>query len=394
MRKLCLENGLSPSIIRSLYEYGKKRKAEVGEENVFDFSIGNASSPTPDCVNEKLIELLKDAATNRVHLYTSNAGDTQVRKAIADYLNKTYGADTDGSLIFMSCGAAASLSVTINALINPGDEVIIFAPHFPDYRVFSEFAGATVKVVKPDYQTFQPDFADFLDKLSPKTRLVIIDSPNNPSGVMYTKETIERLASILSEKETAYDHPIYLLSDEPYRELIYDGQPYPFPLNFYDDSIVAYSFSKSWSLPGERIGYIVANKKCLDANNVFAAINGSARSLGYVCAPSLFQKMIPSCLGVTADLSLYKRNRDLLYRSLTELGYEAIYPQGAFYMLLKCLEEDSLVFSEKAKSLDLLLVPTDAFGLKGYVRISYCVDTDVIERSLPAFKRLKEMYGR
>ena len=211
---------------------------------------------------------------------------------------------------------------------------------------------------------------------------------------MYTKETIERLASILSEKETVYEHPIYLLSDEPYRELIYDGQPYPFPLNFYDDSIVAYSFSKSWSLPGERIGYIVVNKKCFDANNVFAAINGSARSLGYVCAPSLFQKMIPSCLGVTADLSIYKRNRDLLYRSLTELGYEAIYPQGAFYMLVKCLEEDSLVFSEKAKSLDLLLVPTDAFGLKGYVRISYCVDTDVIGRSLPAFKRLKEMYGR
>ena len=393
MRKQSLDFGLAPSAIRALFEYGRRRKAEVGEEKVYDFSIGNPCSPTPTIVNETLVRLLNDPQADNYHKYTSGAGDEKVRASIAKYLNKTYNADLDGSLIYLTCGAAAGLTIALNALINKGDEVILFVPYFQEYRVFVEFAGGIVKTVKPNFQTFEPDLEEFSKAINEKTTMVIINSPNNPSGVIYKEETLIAMASILKEKEKEFGHPIYLLSDEPYREIIHEDTPYPFPLNHYEDSIQAYSFSKCLSIPGERIGYLVVNKKLKDAKNAFAAICGAGRALGYVCAPSLFQRMIPECLGVTADTSLYRRNRDLLYNGLVKMGYEPVYPQGAFYLLLKSLEEDSYAFSEKAKSLDLLLVPCDPFGLQGYVRIAYCVETRVIENSLPVFKRLKELYG-
>ena len=392
MRKESLEFGLEPSVIRSIFEYGKRRKAEIGEGNVFDFSLGNPSIPCPSILTETLSRLIATLPPESLHGYTSGPGDMETRIAISDYLNYAYSAKTKGSLIYMTCGAAASLTIAINALVSKAEEVIVFAPFFTEYRVFIEFAGAKMKVVKPDYSTFEPDLEDFSKAISPKTRMVIINSPNNPSGVLYGKKTIEAIASILREKQEEFGHPIYLLSDEPYRELIYDGTKYPFLTNFYENSLVGYSFSKSLSLPGERIGYLLVNPKCEGAENVFAAICGAGRALGFVCAPALFQKAIPSCLGITSDINLYRRNRDFLYNSLIDLGYEAVYPAGAFYLFLKALEEDSMAFAEKAKSLDILLVPCDLFGAKGYVRIAYCVSLDIIKRSLPAFETLKRMY--
>ena len=393
MRKASLDLGLAPSAIRSLFEYGKKQKELLGEDKVFDFSIGNPSTPAPEVAKNTLIQLLENTPPEQLHGYTSAPGDLDVRNAIAHYLNKTYGTKTKGELIYLTCGAAASLCIALNALLNEGDEAILFAPHFPEYKVFVEAAQGKAVVVSPDHSTFEPDFADFSAKSSPKTTVVIIDSPNNPSGIVYSEKTIQRIAGILQQKQQEYGHPIYLLSDEPYRELIYDDIPYPFITNYYDNAIVAYSLSKSLSLPGERIGYLLVNPSCADAKNVFAAICGSGRSLGYVCAPALFQYMIPSCLGQTSDIEVYKSNRDFLYNSLVALGYEPIYPTGAFYMLVKALEEDANAFSEKAKKLNLLLPPSDSFGIKGYVRLSYCVSKKTIEASLPAFKKLKESYG-
>ena len=392
MRKESLDYGLEPSVIRALFEYGKKRKTEVGEKNVYDFSLGNPSIPCPRILTDTLARLITTLPPESLHGYTSGPGEVETRNAIADYLNYAYSAKTSGSLIYMTCGAAASLTIAINALVEKEEEVIVFAPFFAEYRVFIQFAGAKVVAVKPHFSTFEPDLEDFLKKITPKTRMVIINSPNNPSGVLYSEETIKKLAEILKRKQEEFGHPIYLLSDEPYRELIYDRIKYPFLTNYYENTLVGYSFSKSLSLPGERIGYLLVNPKCEEAEKVFAAICGAGRALGFVCAPALFQKAIPSCLGLTSDINLYKRNRDFLYNSLIEMGYEAVYPAGAFYLLLKCLEEDSLAFSEKAKSLDLLLVPCDPFGVKGYVRIAYCVEFDTIKRSLPAFKALKKLY--
>ena len=388
------ELGNKPSVIRDLFEFGKKRKQEIGEENVYDFSIGNPSVPPPKCVTDALVDLLKNTEPTALHGYTSAVGDRNVRVAISEYLNKTYNTKTSGDLIYLTVGAAASLTTSFNALLNAGEEVVVFAPFFPEYRVFIEKAGGVVKVVNPIEPTFLPDFEDFEKAITPKTKAVLINSPNNPTGVVLKTEDIEKIAEILNKKQQEFGNEIYLISDEPYRELLYADIEYPFVTNFYDNSIVCYSFSKSISLPGERIGYILVNPKCKDAKDVYAAVCGAGRTLGYVCAPALFQYVIPHCLGKTSDLCVYKTNRDKIYQALTDMGYEVVKPDGAFYLFVKALEKDANAFSEVAKKFELLLVPSDSFGYGGYVRISYCVSTKQIEASIPAFKRLIEYYKK
>ena len=385
--------GATGSAIRELFEFGKKRKEIVGEENVFDYSLGNPSIPCPDIVNETLIDLIKNKEATSLHGYTSGPGDMKVREAIANYLNKTYGTDAKGSLIYMTCGAAASLTVTFNALIaSDSDEVIVFAPFFPEYKVFIEKANGIVRIVKSRSEDLKIDFEKFEEAINENTKAVLINSPNNPSGVVYNEEDIKNLSAILYKKEKEYNHPIFLISDEPYRELIYNMDKVPFVTNYYNDAIVCYSFSKSLSLPGERIGYILVSSKCDDCVNVYKAICGSGRSLGFVCAPALFQYMIPNVLGFTSNIDEYKKNKELLYNALCEIGYEAIYPDGAFYMFVKSLEESANNFSERAKKYELLIVPSDSFGFPGYVRLSYCVSFDMIKRSIPAFKALFDEY--
>lgn len=383
--------GKQSSAIRELFEYGKIRKKEIGEDNVFDFSIGNPNVKTPDFVNEKLIEIIKNTDPVSLHGYTSASGNMKTRDAIAEYLNKTYGCNEQGKYIYLTLGAAASLSIAFNALLNEGDEVIVFTPFWPEYKVLAENAKGKMVFVNSD-DKFYPDFNDFENKITNKTKIVIINSPNNPTGVIYDEKVIKKIASIMNAKQKEYGHNIYLLSDEPYRELVYNNQKYPFVTNYYDNSLVAYSFSKSLSLPGERVGYLLVSSKMNNKDDVFACVCGSGRSLGFVCASSLFQELIPHVLGITSDLSVYKENRELLYNSLVSLGYEVIYPSGAFYMFVKALEEDDEAFSNVAKQEELLLVPSASFGIKGYVRISYCVSNKTIKDSLPAFKRLMDRY--
>ena len=386
-----LEIGYSQSTIRDLYTYGLQRKAEIGEDKVFDFSIGNPSIPAPNIVNETLVKLLTEEDSVKIHGYTVSAGERSVRDAIASYLNKTYSTKLNGKYIFLTCGAAASLAIVIKALITPGEEVIVFAPHFPEYRTYTEAMGGVLVPVLPD-KDFLPDFDDLEKKITNKTKIVLYDSPNNPTGAFYDENTIKKLASILSKKEKEYGHPIYLVSDEPYRELLYKDEKYPFVTNYYDNSLVCYSFSKCLSLPGERIGYIVVNPKCEDVSDVYAVICGAASMLGYICAPALFQHLIPYVLGYTSNLDEYKKNQELLYNSLKEIGYEVVKPTGAFYLFVKALEEDAEKFSEEAKKFELLLVPSDPFDYKGYVRIAYCVSYQQIVNSLPAFKKLYNYY--
>lgn len=384
--------GATGSAIRELFEYGKRRKLEIGEDNVFDFSLGNPSVPSPDIVQKTLIDLIENVDATKLHGYTSASGDAFVKEAIAKYLNEKYQAKVDSNLIYMTCGAAASLTITLKALCNKDEEVIVFAPFFPEYKVFIENALGKVVVVGYQEETFLPDFDDFINKINQKTKCVIINSPNNPSGVVYNQKTIEKLTEILKEKELEFNHQIYLVSDEPYRELVYGDIVVPFITKYYDDSIICYSFSKSLSLPGERIGYILVSSSCNDTKGVFASICGAGRSLGFVCAPALFQMMVPKCLGYTSDIKIYEENRNLLYQELTSYGYDVVKPDGAFYMFVKALGNDALKFSELAKKYELLLVPSDSFGCSGYVRISYCVSKKQVINSLPAFKKLINDY--
>jgi len=381
------------SVIRELFEYGKKRKAEIGEDKVFDFSLGNPSVPAPDCVNETIKELLDTQSPLDLHGYTSAQGDAGVRKAIADYLNENHGSAFTADSIYMTVGAAASLTISLNALCNEGDEVIAFAPFFPEYRVFTEGAGATFKALPPT-EDFQIDPAALSAAINKNTKAVILNSPNNPSGVVITEAGVKALTDVLKEKSAEYGKPIYLITDEPYRELVYGDVFVPFLTNYYDNTLVCYSFSKSLSIPGERIGYIAVNPKMGNAGDVYAAVCGAGRALGYVCAPSIFQRVAAACLGQTADVSVYKHNRDLIYGALCEYGYTCVKPDGAFYLFVKAMEEDASAFCEKAKAKELLLVPADSFGCPGYVRISYCVSTKQIEDSLPAFKALAEEYNK
>lgn len=383
------------SVIRELFEYGKKRIAEIGAENVYDFSLGNPNVPAPEKVNETIRMLLEQKDDVNLHGYTSAQGDANTRAAIAADLNQRYGTNFRADQFYMTCGAAASLKIIITALHTQGDEMIAVTPFFPEYRVFVETAGAKFVVVPSDPDTFQLDFDRLEQAITERTGMMIINSPNNPCGVVYPEEAIQKLAALLEKKEKEYGHPIYLVSDEPYRELVYDAETIvPFLTKYYRDTIICYSYSKSLSMPGERIGYILVPDEAADAADVYAAVCGAGRALGYVCAPSLSQHVIEQCTGLVSDLSVYRENRDLLYNELTKFGYTCVYPDGAFYLFVKSLEEDAGAFCEKAKKYDLLLVPADSFGTPGYARIAYCVKNSMIRRALPAFRRLaEEEYG-
>ena len=384
--------GRHSSVIRDIFEYGNQRRAQVGPENVFDFSLGNPSVPAPQVVTDTLQQLIAQTPAEALHAYTSAPGDFGVRSAIAQYVQDTFHFSARADHIYMTVGAAASLAITLTALAEEGDQVIAFAPFFPEYRVFVEKTGAEFVTVPSAEGTFQIDPQALADAINAHTKAVIVNSPNNPTGVVLTRESIQALCTVLEEKSAEYGHPIYLISDEPYRELVYGDTEVPYIPCFYKNTIVCYSFSKSLSLPGERIGYILVSPTAEGADMVYDAVCGAGRALGYVCAPSLFQMLVKACLGQTADLSIYDENRKLLYSALTEYGFEAVYPDGAFYLFLKSPEPDANAFCEKAKALDLLLVPADSFGCPGYARIAYCVTTDQIRRSLPAFKKLADLY--
>lgn len=393
MNEKMLKLGNNRSIIRELFEFSKQRKAELGDDKVFDFSLGNPSVPPADCVNETLIDLLKNEDPCYVHGYTSAPGDIEVRNAIANDLNSRYGTSYDASMIYMTCGAAASLCITIRALIEkPTDEILAVAPFFPEYRVFAEAAGATFKVVPADLKSFEINFDELVKIINPNTKGIIINSPNNPSGVVYSKNSLIKLAELLSEKQKEYNHPIYIICDEPYREIAYDNIEVPHIPSLYNNTIICYSYSKSLSLPGERIGYILTPNTLEDYKNIYAACLGAGRAYGYVCAPSIFQKLIAKCANQTSNMSAYAENRDILYNGLTKIGFECVYPQGAFYLFVKSPEKDSMSFMEKAKKYNLIIVPSNSFGVDGYVRLSYCVSKDTIVNSLPAFAELMKEY--
>lgn len=380
------------SVIREMFEYGNKRAAEIGRENVFDFSLGNPSVPAPAIVDKTIKKLIAEEDSVKLHGYTSAPGDMGIRNTVADWLNDTYGTTFSGNNIYFTTGAAAALTITFKAIAEKDDEIIVFAPFFPEYKVFIENSGANMKIVKCRESDLQIDFDAFKTALNNNTKAVVINSPCNPSGVVFSEETIKELTNILKEAEAKFGHPIFLISDEPYRELVYDNIEVPFIPNYYDNTIVCYSFSKSLSLPGERIGYILISDKSFNPSLIFDAVAGAGRALGYVCASSLFQRVIPYCLGKTADIEVYKKNRDILCEALKENGFEIARPDGAFYLFVKALEKDANKFCENAKKFELLLVPSDSFGYEGYVRISYCVSTEQIINSLPAFKKLADGY--
>lgn len=386
-----LQLGTARSVIRELFEYGRQRAAEVGAENVFDFSLGNPSVPAPAEVNDTAIRLLREQA-DTIHCYTSAPGDPAARQRIADSLNRRFGEQYTADELYLTVGAAASLCCVLGGLTCPGDEYILFAPYFPEYRVFIEGVKGKIKVIPPEPEHFQIDFSAFEQAVTCRTKGVIINSPNNPSGVVYSRETLERLAAILTEKSRAYGHPIYLISDEPYREIVFSGFQVPWIPQLYPDTIVCYSFSKSLSLPGERLGYVLVPASVTDSREVYAAVAGAGRSLGYVNAPSLFQQVTSLCCDLTSDLAVYERNAKLLVPALREMGYHCVEPGGAFYLFPRSLEPDDMAFSERAKQFDLLLVPGSGFGAPGHVRIAYCVQTDMIQRALPKFKALADSY--
>ena len=388
----CYELGSKSSVIREIFSYGLKRKAEIGEDKVYDFSLGNPSIPAPESVKKAILELM-ELPPEKVHAYSPAPGDPKVRTAIADSLNRRFGESFRMENIFMTCGAAASLNICLKALLNAGEEVITFAPFFPEYRVWVEGVGATLNVIPAKLPDFQIDAAAFGQAITPKTKVVIVNTPNNPSGVVYSEKTIKNLCTILKKKSEEYGAPIYLITDEPYREIVYDDIKVPYLTKYYDDTLVCYSYSKSLSLPGERIGYIVIPDRIADHEHVAPAIAGAARVLGFVCAPSLFQQVVAKCVDDTGDISPYKKNRDILVDGLKRIGYTCVKPQGAFYLFMKALEEDAYAFCERAKKFDLLLVPSDDFGCPGYVRISYCVPTEQIQRALPKFRALAREYG-
>ena len=387
--------GAQASVIRDLFSYGQQQAAVVGRENVFDFSIGNPTVPAPACVREAIEEIVAMRESADVHGYTAAAGDGAVRQGLADYMNKTYGAGVAADNFYMTCGAAASLTITLKALVEgPDDEIIVVAPFFPEYTVFIHNAGAKEVVLPPDTDHFQISLEELKNAITPNTRALIVNSPNNPSGTVYSSETYKALAAVLKEKSAEIGRTIYLISDEPYREIIYDGLPILYVPSYYENTIICYSYSKSLSLPGERIGYILVPSCAADAKAIYTAVCGAGRSMGFVCAPHLFQDVVLKCLGQLSDVDVYDANRRLLYGSLKEMGYDCVYPSGAFYLFVKSPEPDANAFSEKAKALNLLIVPADTFGCPGYVRISYCVDPDMIRRALPAFQKLIETYRK
>ena len=384
--------GTKKSTIRTIFEFGQKRAAEVGAENVFDFSLGNPNVPAPDFIRDAAVDILMHGDPTEVHGYTIAPGKPTVREALAADLKHRFGMEVTGKNLFMTAGAAASVTITFKALTEPGDEFVTFAPFFPEYRVFVEACGGKLVVVPAKTDDFQIDLTALERALTPQTKAVIVNSPNNPSGAVYSETTIRRLAELLRVKEQEYGHPIFIVADEPYREIVYDGACVPCIPLFYDNTIVCYSYSKSFSLPGERIGYIVVPDTGADFARIYGAIAGAARVLTHVNAPSLWQLVVARCAGKAADLSTYAKNAALLYDGLTALGFSCVRPQGAFYLFPQALEPDDAAFCRRAQEYDLLLVPGRDFGCPGYFRAAYCVRTKMIEKSLPRFEELAKSY--
>ena len=384
------ERGNAPSAIRELFAYGMERKAQIGEDKVFDFSIGNPSVPAPDSVAETIRELA-DMAPAQLHAYSAAQGLESTRAAIAENLNKRFGTHYTADNLYLTMGAAACLSACFTALIKPGDEIIVIAPYFPEYRIWIEFAGGVCVEVPAREDNFQIDLDALEQAITEKTKAVVINTPNNPVGTVYTRETLEGLADVLVQAEQRFGHDIYLISDEPYRELTY-GVEVPWVPAIYPNTLVCYSWSKSLSLPGDRIGYVLVPNEVHDSREVYLAVCGAGRSLCYICAPVFFQRVIERCVDEPTNVEAYAVNREILTHALDELGYEYIEPDGAFYLWIKALEPDAQAFSNKAKEHELLLVPSDSFGVDGWVRAGYCIDKSTIEHSIPAFAALKADY--
>ncbi len=382
--------GDEPSVIRELFAYGLARKAEIGAENVFDYSIGNPSVPAPALVRDTLEELIAGDPV-ALHAYSPAAGLPEVRQAIAYSITQRYDFPATAAHVYMTAGAAAALAASIAAVTHPGDEVVVVAPYFPEYRTWIEAAGCTVVEVPASVPSFQPDVEALAAAIGPKTSAVIINSPNNPVGAVYTRESLEALAAMLRAKEEELGRPLYLISDEPYREITY-GAEVPWVPALYARTIVCYSYSKALSLPGERIGWVYVSDTAPDGDELSVAIAGAGRALGYVCAPVLLQRVAARCVNEPSDVAAYAENRRILTEGLASLGYEYVEPDGAFYLWVRALEPDANAFSERAKECELLIVPSDSFGVPGWVRLSYCIARDTIERSMPAFAALKESY--
>ena len=380
------------SVIRETFMYGRQRAAQIGAENVFDYSLGNPSVPCPPQLTQAMTGLLASADPVELHGYCPSQGDPAFRRAVAAQLERQFGLPYTPEHIFPTTGAAGAIAHAVRAISTPGEQVLTFAPYFPEYGPYVAGTGAELAVVPPQMPDFQPNLEALEQMLCPRTACVLINTPNNPSGVVYSRQTLEKLSAVLTAKSQEYGHPIYLISDEPYREIVFQGFEVPWVPHIYKDTIVCYSFSKSLSLPGERLGYVLVPGEITDAQEVYAAVAGAGRSLGYVNAPSLFQQVTSLCCDMTADLAVYERNCKLLVTALREMGYHVAEPGGAFYLFPRSLEPDDVAFSQRAKDFDLLLVPGSGFGAPGHVRIAYCVQTERIERALPKFKALADSY--
>ncbi len=378
------------SVIRQLSEFATARGAEIGYENVFDYSLGNPSVPVPQEFTDRMIHMLATKESGELHGYSPSPGITSVREAVAASLKERFGIPYEAKHIFMASGAAGALAHAFRLVTEPGDEIITFAPFFPEYNPYVNLTGAVLKIVPPNTETFQINFEAFEELLSEKTMAVLINTPNNPSGIVYSKETIGRLAETLRRKQEEYGHDIFIISDEPYREIVFDGVEAPCVSAYYDNSIMCYSFSKSLSLPGERIGYVAVNPKCTDADLMVPMCTQISRGTGHNCPPSIIQLAVAQVLDKTSDLSVYETNMNLIYNCLMELGFTCVKPGGTFYIFPKALEEDAKVFCEKALKYDLVLVPGDSFGAPGYFRMAYCIDTEKVKRSLVALKNFVE----
>ena len=380
------------SVIREMFEEGKRLAVKYGKENVYDFSLGNPSVPAPKKVNESIKEILDKEDSLMVHGYMSNAGFEDVREKIAKSINNRFGTKFAAENIIMTVGAASGINIILKSIINPDDEVITFAPYFMEYKNYVKNYDGKLIEISPNIKDFQPKLDEFESKITEKTKAIIINTPNNPTGVIYSEETIKEISRILEKKQKEFNHEIFIISDEPYRELVYEDVEVPYITKYYNNTFVVYSYSKTLSLPGERIGYVVVPTEMEDSENIITAITIANRIIGSVNAPSLIQRVLIECADEKVDINTYNENRNLLYNELSKYGFECIKPQGAFYLFLKSPTEDDMEFCNKAKEYNILFVPGSSFACKGYVRIAYCVSTDMIKRALPAFKKLAEYY--